>query len=183
MVLLESVKIEMGDSAKDFSLEGIDGKTHGLAEYADAKALVLIFMCNHCPYVQAIWHRLNALQGRFGDQGLQLVAINPNTANEDYNEETLEKMKEYAQEYQMNFPYLEDRDQTVSKTYNAQCTPDIYLYDGEQKLAYHGRLDDSWRDQEGVQKEDLAMAIESVLDGESPSEEQIPSMGCSIKWV
>jgi peroxiredoxin len=182
MSLVESISVEMGNEAKNFSLKGVDGKKHSLSDYTEARALVLIFMCNHCPYVQAIWGRLNALQDRFADRGLQLIGINPNTANEGYEEESFEKMKDYAREYEMNFPYLEDKDQSVSKLYQAQCTPDIYLYNSERKLVYHGRLDDSWRDGEGVQKEDLALAIETLLDGGTPNEDQVSSMGCSIKW-
>ncbi len=183
MVLLESVKVPMGSEASGFLLEGIDGETYGLESFAKAKVLVLIFMCNHCPYVQAIWGRLNVLQDRFGSDGVQLVGINSNTANEDYSEETFDKMRQYALEYEMNFPYLEDKDQAVAREYKAQCTPDIYVYDSERKLAYHGRLDDNWKEESGVQKEELAGAVEALLGGERPAEEQKPAMGCSIKWV
>ena len=182
MVLLESNAIPMGAEAKDFSLVGIDDETYTLDSFSDSDVLVIVFMCNHCPYVQAIWERLVDLQDRYDPEEVQFVAINPNTANEDYEEETLDKMKEYADEYEMNFPYLEDEDQTVARDYEAQCTPDIYVFDGDRKLAYHGRLDDNWKDASLVEREDLAEAIDAILDDEKPSKDQKPSMGCSIKW-
>lgn len=176
----------MGQPAHNFELQGIDGKTYGLVDFVDSKALVLIFMCNHCPYVQAIWSRLVALADEFKDKGVQFVGINPNTANKEYSEETLEKMKEYAAEYQMNFPYLEDSDQSVARKYDAQCTPDIYVYaageENEKFLAYHGRVDDNWKDENAVTKRELADALNKILAGESV-DDQKPAMGCSIKWV
>lgn len=171
MALLESIKIVSGTPASQFSLRGIDDKIYTLDSFKDAKVLVVVFMCNHCPYVQAIWGRLVSLQERFKADGVQFVGINPNVANKGYEEETFEMMKEYANRYKMNFPYLVDEDQSVAREYKAQCTPDIYVYDVELKLAYHGKIE-----------EELAPAIESILKGESV-EEQKPSIGCSIKWV
>lgn len=183
MALLESKQIAWGTPAPDFSLRGIDGHLYSLENFRDAKVLVVVFMCNHCPYVQAIWGRLVNLQERYWDKELRFVGINPNVANPEYEDETLEKMKIYARDYQMNFPYLVDEKQLVAAEYQAPCTPDIYVYDEERKLAYHGRIDDSWKDESAVTKEELALAIEALLTGERPSEKQNPSMGCSIKWV
>ena len=182
MTLLESLHLPLGASAQDFSLQGIDGQTYSLNSFGDKKVLVLIFMCNHCPYVQPLWGRWNALQARF-ERGVQLVGINPNTANVEYEDETMEQMKEYAEKFEMNFPYLEDVDQSVAKAYQAQCTPDIYVFDEERKLAYHGRVDDNYRDPDAVTREELAEALEALLAGEELSTGQKPSMGCSIKWV
>lgn len=170
MVLLESLNLPLGAPAADFSLEGVDGRRYVLDDFADAKVTVIVFMCNHCPYVQEMWSKLVELQNNFQDRGVKFVGINPNTANPEYEEETMEKMKEYAQNYEMNFPYLEDPDQAVAKNYKAQCTPDIYLFDGERKLAYHGRVDE------------LGDAIEDALQGKVLTEQK-PSRGCSIKWV
>lgn len=181
MVLLESLNIPLGSDAFDFDLSGIDGKNHSLDTYKGKKALVLIFMCNHCPYVQAIWGRLVALQAKFEDKNVRLIGINPNY-HPDYPEDSLENMKKYHGEYEMNFPYLIDESQEVAKAYGAQCTPDIFVYNDERKLSYHGRLDDNWQTPESVTKEDLSEAIEVLLRGEVPSEDQNPSMGCSIKW-
>ncbi len=183
MVLLESKKIPMGTPSPDFSLVGIDGETYILDNFKNAKVLVVIFMCNHCPYVQAIWDRLVSLQTRFLEKLVQFVGINPNVPNSDYEEETLEAMKQYAQEYNMNFPYLADEDQSVAKEYGAQCTPDIFVYDSGRNLAYHGRLDDNWQNADLVEREDLSDAIENVLEGREPFQVQNPSMGCSIKWI
>jgi peroxiredoxin len=183
MTLLESLNLSLGASAQDFSLQGIDGKTYTLGSFVDKKVLILVFMCNHCPYVQPLWRRWNDLQAKFGERGVQLVGINPNTANIEYEDETMEKMKEYAEEFEMNFPYLEDVNQSVAKAYQAQCTPDIYVFDEKRELTYHGRVDDNFRDPEAVTREELAEAIEALLVGEKPAEEQNPSMGCSIKWV
>lgn len=184
MALMESVNLEMGRPAANFSLMCADGGMYGLEDFEGAKVLVIMFICNHCPYVQAIWERLVKLDEIFGASGVQFVAINPNVGNVNYEEESLEKMKVYAEKYRMKFPYLADFDQNVAREYDAQCTPDIYVYDGEQKLAYHGRLDDNWKDASGVEKEELAEAISILLEGGKPSGVgQKPSMGCSIKWL
>lgn len=181
MVLLESLKIKHGTPALDFRLKGIDDKEHALADYKDAKVLVIVFMCNHCPYVQATWARLNALQEKYKGQSVQFVGINSNL-NPEYPDETFKKMKEYAQKFAMKFPYLQDESQEVAKLYNAQCTPDIFVYDGERKLAYHGRVDDNWKVPEKVTKHELDEAIVTLLKGEKLPEDEHPSMGCSIKW-
>jgi len=183
MVLLKSKSLPMGSDAMDFSLTGVDGLTYTLDSFNESKVLVIVFMCNHCPYVQAIWGRLNILQESFDDNSVSFVGINPNTSNESYEDESFEKMKEYYDKYDMNFPYLEDMGQEIAQLYEAQCTPDIYVYDSNRKLAYHGRLDDNWQDENDVSSEDLSEAIKSILDEKDVKFEQIPAMGCSIKWV
>lgn len=181
MVLLESLDLPMGSSAIDFQLKNVDGEIYSLANFAEAKILVIVFMCNHCPYVQAIWQRLIDFQQEFQNQGVQLVGINPNL-NPNYPDETFEKIQEYYQRYQMNFPYLQDDTQEVAKAYQAQCTPDIYVYNEERELVYHGRLDDNWREQEKVQRCDLKEYVEALIAGKILQDKQYPSMGCSIKW-
>lgn len=181
MALLESLNLPLGEAAPDFRLEATDGQFYELGDFADSKLLVVIFMCNHCPYVQAIWDRLVALQANFALEDVRLVGINPNL-NPNYPEETMEKMQEYYDRYNMNFPYLQDAMQEVAKAYQAQCTPDIYVFDAERKLAYHGRLDDNWKDESAVQSEDLKLALSAILKGEEVLNQR-PSMGCSIKWV
>ncbi len=181
MTLLESITVPMGTPASDFSLMGVDDKTYSLSDFEGKKVFVLIFMCNHCPYVQAIWDRLVSLQEKYAASGVQFVGINPNF-HPDYPEDSLEKMKEYHDEYKMNFPYLQDKSQDVAREYKAQCTPDIFVYNEERKLAYHGRLDDNWQNPGEVSREELDGAISTLLKGESPAEEQNPSMGCSVKW-
>lgn len=182
MVLLESLNLALGSEAHDFSLKATDGRTYSLRDFAGKDVLVVIFMCNHCPYVQAIWGRLVELKAKYAGKSVELVGINPNL-NSAYPDETFEKMQEYFEKYQMNFPYLQDATQEVAKAYKAQCTPDIYVYDKERKLAYHGRLDDNWKDPSAVQQRDLDAAIGKTLSGEKIEDKQCPAMGCSIKWV
>lgn len=181
MVLTYSKSIPFSQKAPDFSLPGIDGKTYSLADFKNKKALVIIFMCNHCPYVQAVWGRLVALQNEFSGRGVQFVGINVNDPTQ-YPEDSFEKMKEYAEKRNQNFPYLQDASQKTAKDYNAVCTPDIFVYDENRKLVYHGRVDDNWQEPEKIAKRELAEALEALLKGKKPSQEQNPSMGCSIKW-
>lgn len=168
MVLLQSSMVPLGSDAPDFCLKGVDEKMHHLGNYADAKVLVIIFMCNHCPYVHAIWDDLIALENNMpGD--VQFVGINSN-ANPDYLDDSFEKMQEYAAGKGQGFPYLFDEEQVVAKAYDAQCTPDIFVYDERRKLAYRGAF------------AGLASAITAILENKKPTENQVHSMGCSIKW-
>jgi len=182
MVLLESLNLPLGTNIIDFDLEGSDRRKYSLKNFEEAKVLVIVFMCNHCPYVQAVWGRLVSLQAKYGDSGVQFIGINPNK-NPEYEEETLEKMAKYYQNYEMNFPYLMDEDQSVAKAYKAQCTPDIYVYDSGRKLTYHGRIDDNWKNESLVTKRELDNAIGDILAGKKIDDQQFPAMGCSIKWV
>ncbi len=178
MVLLHSKEGLLGTSAHDFTLPGIDGEEHSLDSFSEAELLVIVFMCNHCPYVLAGLDRLNALSEEFKDRGVQFVGINPNDAV-NYPDDSFENMKNLS----IKFPYLRDESQEVAEAYQAVCTPDIFVYDQDRKLAYHGRVDDSWDDASAVTKRDLAAALEKILVGESiPAEAQEGSMGCSIKW-
>lgn len=178
MILTESIKGLEHTAARDFTLPGCDGRDYSLADFADAKVLVVMFICNHCPYVLAVKDRLNELHAEFKDRGVAFVAINANDA-EAYPDDAFDKMPALG----LNFPYLFDEDQLTATRYHAVCTPDIFVYDAERKLAYHGRIDDNWKEPEKVTKRELADAIQKTLAGEViPREEQIPSMGCSIKW-
>jgi peroxiredoxin len=178
MILTESIKGLENTEAKDFSLLGIDGKTYSLKTFAEQKVLAIIFMCNHCPYVKAVLPRLNTLAKEFEKKGVGFVGINANDST-DYPEDSFAAM----QEIEIAFPYLHDESQEVAKAYKAVCTPDIFVYDAERKLAYHGRIDDNWKDVAAVKQQDLKNALEKILAGEKiPKENQIPAMGCSIKW-
>ena len=169
MALLHSSMVPLGSPAHDFHLKGIDGEMHSLVDYAEAKVLVLVFMCNHCPYVQAIWDDLVALEKRMPNE-VRFLGINAN-ANPDYPEDSFEKMKEYAKAKWQEFPYLYDENQEVAKAYDARCTPDIFVYDEARKLAYRGAF------------AGLEAAIEALLKGKRPVENQEYSMGCSVKWA
>lgn len=181
MVLLKSLKLELGIPAPDFNLPGIDGRNYTLDDFAECKVLCIVFMCNHCPYVQAIIDRLIKLRNEFENEGVCFVGINPNDS-ENYPEDSFEKMPEYAKKWGLNFPYLRDETQEIAKKYKAQCTPDIFVYDKNKKLAYHGRIDDNWQDVDKVKEHELKNALKNLIEGKSVSKEQNPSMGCSIKW-
>ncbi|MFQ5899976.1 MAG: thioredoxin family protein [Thermodesulfobacteriota bacterium] len=181
MALLKSQMVPLGTPAHDFSLLGIDDKNYSLDSFKEKKVMVIIFMCNHCPYVKAVFKRLIDLQNDYKKKGVQIVGINSNEAL-NYPEDSFENMKKIAQEKGISFPYLRDETQEVARAYDAVCTPDIYVYGPERKLVYRGRIDDNWQDERAVTKRDLREAVDAILQGEAAPEEQHPSMGCSIKW-
>lgn len=181
MALLHSTMVPLGSVARDFLLPGVDGKNYSLDSFSDKRVLVVIFMCNHCPYVKAVISRLNDLQNQLGPKGAQLVGINSNDA-ERYPDDSFDSMKKTAREKNIAFPYLFDADQEIAKAYDAVCTPDIYLYGEARTLLYRGRIDDNWEQSEKVTQRDLYSAMEAGLQGKEISGEQVASMGCSIKW-
>jgi peroxiredoxin len=181
MALLESIMVPLGTVAHNFSLYGIDGKTYSLKSFLEKKIIVIIFMCNHCPYVRAVLKRIIDLQNEFLACGVQFIGINPNDATR-YPDDSLENMKSIAKEYNFSFPYLVDPTQETANLYNAVCTPDLYVYGKDRRLTYRGRIDDNWKHPKKVTQQDLKLALESILTGKLVANEQIPSMGCSIKW-
>ena len=181
MALLHSTMVPLGTLAGNFKLPGVDGEEYSLTSFSEYSVLVIIFMCNHCPYVKAVIQRLIDLQKEVSDQGVRLVGINCNDAKK-YTDDSFENMKSVSKGWRMNFPYLLDESQEIAKKYEAVCTPDIYVYGKERKLLYRGRIDDNWEKADQVRKRDLKQAIDCILGGKKVPEEQIPSMGCSIKW-
>ena len=181
MALLHSTMVSLGTAAIDFKLPGIDGVEYSLDTFADSKVLVIIFMCNHCPYVKAVIQRLIDLQEDTLSQGVRLFGINCNDAQK-YPDDSFESMQKVAMEWGMNFSYLFDESQTVAKKYDAVCTPDIYVYGKEKKLLYRGRMDDNWENVGQVTQRDLKQAVDCILAGQEVPAKQVPSMGCSIKW-
>ena len=174
--------LHKGSEAPDFRLKGSDGKEYSLSGFKGKKAVLLVFMCNHCPYVQPKMPYFAELQRRYGPGGLQVIGINSNDYF-NYPEDSPAKMKEYAERFGFGFPYLVDETQQVAKAYGAVCTPDPFLFDGGLKLAYHGRLDDAHgKPHEEGKTAEIEEAIRQLLAGEEVSVEPIPSMGCSIKW-
>ena len=173
--------VPLGTPAPDFSLSGTDGATYTLASFADSKVLVVIFMCNHCPYVKAVLQRLIDLQDDYPDRSVQLVGISVNDADK-YPEDSPEKMKELVESHRIPFPYLYDASQQTAKDYDAVCTPDIYAYGADRTLLYRGRIDDNWQEPDQITRRDLKDAIEAILKDQPVHDEQISSMGCSIKW-
>ncbi len=173
--------VPLGTPAVDFKLPGVDGKVYSPESFSEKNILVVIFMCNHCPYVKAVLQRLIGLQKETGPQGVQLVGINSNDT-ERYPDDSFENMQMIAKEKGINFPYLFDDSQETARAYDAVCTPDIYVYGPERKLLYRGRIDDDWENEEKVTRRDLKEALDCIVAQQEVSDEQISSMGCSIKW-
>lgn len=184
MVLTPSTMLPLGTPAPEFSLpNAADGATVQLSDYKDSKGLLVIFMCNHCPFVKHVAEGLKSLTDEYMSKGLGVVAISSNDA-ENYPADSPEKMKEEIEARGYKFAYLFDEDQAVAKAYKAACTPDFFVFDQDHKLAYRGQLDSS-RPENGVPVtgEDLRKALDLVLAGESvPEDDQKPSVGCNIKW-
>lgn len=183
MVLTESTSLSLGMRAPDFSLPNIDGSTVSLADFADAPALVVVFMCNHCPYVKHVADTLAQLAREYREKrGVPFVGINSNDATH-YPEDSLEKMGEEARQRGYSFPYLYDETQEVAKAYRAACTPDFYVFDSQHKLFYHGQMDDSRPGKDiPVTGRDLSAALDILLADQVFIEQQKPSIGCNIKW-
>ncbi len=173
---------DFGARAPDFSLKGIDGKFHGLRDCAGPSGLLVMFICNHCPYVKAINEKLVRDTTELMGLGVNSVAIMSNDP-EHYPEDSFENMQRVAEEFGYPFPYLIDETQEVAKIYGAVCTPDFFGYNADFELQYRGRLDESGRQPDvGEVRRDLFLAMKQVADTGKGPEEQIASIGCSIKW-
>lgn len=181
MALLESIDIPLGTKIPSFELPDPDGNKHKSDDLFGKKGLLLVVTCNHCPYAVAVWPRLVRLAKHAKNLGINTVALNPNI-NPNYPDDAPPRMKEKINEWGIDFPYIFDESQKIAKTLKAQCTPDIYLYDQNKKLVYHGRIDDNWQDESKVKKEELKEAVENLAKNKPVSSDQKPSIGCSIKW-
>jgi len=182
MVSLQTPVCEFGKPALDFVLPGVDGRTWTLADCRGEKGLLVMFICNHCPYVKAVRERLVRDARELRGHGIGCVAIMSNDTA-DYPEDSFDNMQQVAKEWDFPFPYLLDETQEVARAYGAVCTPDFFGYNADLGLQYRGRLDASRKETapEGARR-DLFEAMKQVAEiGEGPAE-QIPSMGCSIKW-
>jgi peroxiredoxin len=174
--------LPLGTLAPDFALSDTEGKTISLHDFSGSRGLLVIFMCNHCPYVKHVADELKRLSDDYMGKGVAVVGISSNDAD-NYPEDSPAAMVTEKSQRGYQFPYLFDADQSVAQVYNAACTPDFFLFDGDMKLAYRGQLDSS-RPKSGVPVtgEDLRAAIDAVLAGQAPNEAQTPSLGCNIKW-
>ena len=183
MVKTASTMLELGTPALPFSLPSTAGETVSLSDFGDSKALLVIFMCNHCPFVKHVADELAKLANDYMPQGVGVVGISSNDV-EKYPDDSMEKMKEEAVARGYAFPYLLDESQEVAKAYRAACTPDFYIFDSEMKLAYRGQMDES-RPNSGipVTASDLRTALDAIVAGQAAPEKQIPSIGCNIKWI
>ncbi len=180
MAAVESEMLELGTRAPDFSLPDPNGTLHSLPESADA--YVVMFICNHCPFVIHVADELAAVGRDYADRNVAIVAINSNDTDK-YPADSAEKMKTEAAARGYRFPYVLDSDQSVAKAYRAACTPDLFVFDADRKLTYRGQLDGSRPSNDTpVTGRDLRDAIDRTLDGKPAAEVQHPSIGCNIKW-
>lgn len=182
MARTPSTMLPLGTAAPNFSLPNIDGKTVSLGDFKDAPALLVMFICNHCPFVKHVADELAKLGRDYQAQGAAIVAISSNDVG-NHPDDSPAKMKEEASTRGYTFPYLYDDTQEVAKAYAAACTPDFYVFDQNLKLVYRGQMDSS-RPDSGipVTGQDLRVALDAVLAGKPISADQKPSIGCNIKW-
>ncbi len=182
MARTPSTMLELGTPAPDFSLPSpISGDTVSLSDYR-GKPLLVVFACNHCPYVLHILDAFADFAREYGNKGLNIVMINANDVA-NYPDDSPEKMVELAREHGFDFPYLYDESQQVAQAYRAACTPDFFLFDADHRLYYRGQFDASRpRNDEPVTGADLRAAADALLAGQPAPSEQVPSLGCNIKW-
>ena len=182
MVETKSEMLPIGTKAPDFSLPDVGGKTVSLSDVSDGKALLVIFMCNHCPFVIHIRDGLVEMVKDLQGKGVNVVAINANDVP-NYPDDSPQRMKEDAEKYGYTFFYLYDESQEVAKAYAAACTPDFFLFDQDSKLVYRGQMDGARPGNNvPVNGNDLRAAVDAVLNGQLVSDNQMPSIGCNIKW-
>ncbi len=173
--------MRIGDKAIEFSLPDINGEQVSLESYSDKNIVVIIFGCNHCPYVKAYENRMKKIAAEYGDKGVALLEINSND-DKTYPQDSYENMKLRAKEQSFNFPYLRDEGAKVARAYEAKYTPEVFLLDKERVLRYHGRIDDSWQSETRVRRHDLKEAIEDILGRRDVAVKTTPPIGCTIKW-
>jgi len=181
MALLESIKIPIGTKMPSFELNDPFGKLHKGNELYGERGLLLVFTCNHCPYALAVWPRIIRLAKYALGMRVNTVAINPNI-NPEFPDDAPDKMIVKIKELGIEFPYLVDETQKTADAFRAQCTPDIYLFNKDRSLVYHGRIDDNWKEEDKVTREELKEALNNMAAGRPIDLKQMPSMGCSIKW-
>jgi len=180
MAKLESViSLKTGDNAPEFNLKGIDDQMHSLNDYSK-KGILIIFMCNHCPYVKAKIDAIKELHNKFKEQ-ISIVGINSNDSVK-YPDDDFASMKTVAKEKGLEIDYLVDETQEIAKKYGAVCTPDPFLFDSDKKLVFHGRIDDAMNPDAKVTEKVMINNIEKFLNGQKIKKDFDPSIGCSIKW-
>jgi len=183
MTLTKSTMLALGAKAPDFSLSDVvSGETISLDKFSDKKALLVMFICRHCPYVKHVEREIARIGKKYAAKGVGIVAVSSNDV-EMYPDDSPESLKQQAEDLGFNFPYCYDETQEVAKAYTAACTPDFFLFDKSRKLVYRGQIDDA-RPGNGVPSDgkDLRGAVDAVLAGKRVSSDQKPSSGCNIKW-
>ena len=177
---ISSQVLNTGEKSPDFELKGVDNKIYSLKDFDSSNSLLVVFVCNHCPYVRARIGDIVNLQSMFKTSDLQVVGINSNDPT--YEGEGFDNMIKFAREYKLNFPYLIDDTQVVAKAYGAVCTPDPFLFDQERKLVFHGRINDALEPEMTPKVSVMENNVRKVLKGEKIEKDFDPSIGCSIKW-
>ena len=181
---VESTMLPLGTEMPKFNLLGIDGEMHSSDMFDGKKGSLVMFICNHCPFVKHVNEEIVNLSNEIMGNDIGVIGINSNdSTQEKYAEDSIDKMREYAENLGYNFPYVVDEDQSVAKNFTAQCTPDFFLFDSDRNLIYRGQLDGSRPGNDvPTNGESLRSAIQALLNNEDPISEQLPSMGCNIKW-
>jgi peroxiredoxin len=175
-------ELKINDTMPPFtSLPATDMKKYSSADFQNKNILIVVFSCNHCPYVQAYEERMIKLQSEYGPKGVQMIAINSNEIN-NYPEDSFDKMAARAAKKKFNFVYVRDEDQSVATAFGATHTPEFFLFDDKRKLRYHGRMDDNWQESGSVKENYLRDALDSILNGEEIQVPETYSVGCTIKW-
>ena len=180
--MISSTTHAAGWKAQDFALQGTDGKTYSLADVRGSNGTLVIFICNHCPYVKASINRIVAEANALRGIGIGGIAIMPNDTDA-YPEDSFDNMKTFAARYAFSFPYVIDTNQEVARAYDAQCTPDFFGFNAQDALQYRGRLDASRMTPIANARRDLFEAMKQIAETGRGPKEQLPSMGCSIKWT
>jgi peroxiredoxin len=179
---MDTKELKIGSNAPSFSnLPGTDGKKYSLSSFADKKVTVVVFSCNHCPYVQAYEDRIIGFQADYAPKGVQIVAINSNETSH-YPEDNFDEMLKRAKMKKFNFPYLRDEDQSVANAYGATHTPEFFVFDEKRKLRYRGKFDDNYQKPSDVKVPYLKNAVDALLAGKEVAEPETYSIGCTIKW-
>jgi peroxiredoxin len=173
--------LQIGQSAPDFALPGTDGKDHTLADYAEAKLLIVVFSCNHCPYVVGSEERTKQLYADYHPRGVEMVAINANDT-ENHPNDSFEKMIERKKQEDLPWDYLRDESQEVAREYGALRTPHFYVFDADRKLVYTGRMDDNPREPGKETTHELRDALDALLEGKTPEVQVTNPIGCNVKW-
>ena len=181
----QSTMLSLGTKAPEFNLQGVDGEVYSNNTFSDSKGLLVMFICNHCPFVLHVREGLVSMTNVLIEQGVGVIGVNSNdSSQEKYSEDRFEKMIEYSDNWGFQFPYTVDTDQNVAKSFTAQCTPDFFLFDSNYELVYRGQMDGSRPGNDiPVTGIDILNAAELMLNGEPPADGQLPSMGCNIKWI
>ena len=163
------------------NLPGVDGKKYSHSGFKNKKILVVVFSCNHCPYVKAYEDRMIAIQREYGPKGVQLIAINSNETK-NYPDDNFDEMVRRAKEKGFDFPYLRDEDQSVAEAFSATHTPEFFVFDEKRKLRYHGKMDDNWQHPNEVKEKYLGDALNALLANQEVKVTETYSIGCTIKW-